>query len=146
VLEGSSQSDVTVEHVGSLSREPNRSKTVHVVGPCQKLFQQSGKLGGTTPVVYFASVFDRDLKLRGWSTNTDKDEMEEVVDEEEPVEGEGEGEGEEEGEGEGEGEGDVEGDEEEEGEEEEEWIEEEVEEEPDTVRDLLSTHSVWLRM
>ena len=53
-------------------------------------------------------------------TNTDKDEMEEVVDEEDPVEGEGveEGEGE--------------------------------EEDPDTVRDLLSTllstHSVWLRM
>ncbi len=49
-------------------------------------------------------------------------------------------------------------DDEEEGEEEEEWITEEeeeeeeaketeeVEEEPDTVRELLSTHSVWLRM
>jgi len=72
-------------------------------------------------------------------TNTDKDEMEEVVDEEEDVEGEG----------------DVEGDEEE-GEEEEEWLEEEeveeeeveteeTEEEPDEVRELLSTHSVWLR-
>jgi hypothetical protein len=68
VLEGSSQSDVTVEHVGSLSREPKRSKTVHVVGPCQKLCQQRGKLGGTTPVVYFASVFDNTLKLRGWAT------------------------------------------------------------------------------
>jgi hypothetical protein len=76
-----------------------------------------------------------------FQTNTDKDEMEEVVDEEESVEGEGVEEGE------GEGEGDVEGDEEEEGEEEEEWVEEEeVEEEPDVVRDLLSTHSVWLRM
>jgi len=42
---------------------------------------------------------------------------------------------------------DVEGDEEEEGEEEEEWVEEEeVEEESDEVRDLLSTHSDWLRM
>ena len=44
-------------------------------------------------------------------------------------------EGVEEGEGEGEGEGDVEGDEEEEG-----------EEEADVVRNLLSTHSAWLRM
>ena len=71
-------------------------------------------------------------------TNTDQDEMEEVVDEEEDVEGEGASEGE--------GEGDVEGDEEE-GEEEEEWVEEEeVEEESDSVRDLLSTHSVWVRM
>jgi len=47
--------------------------------------------------------------------------MEEVVDEEEDVEGEGV--------------------------EEEEWLEEEeVEEEPDGVRDLLFTHSDWLRM
>jgi hypothetical protein len=68
VLEGSSQSDVTVEDVESLSREPKRSKTVHVVGPCQKLWQQCGELAGTTPVVYVVSVFDRDLKLRGWST------------------------------------------------------------------------------
>jgi hypothetical protein len=35
VLEGSSQSDVTVEDVESLSREPKLSKTVHVVGHCQ---------------------------------------------------------------------------------------------------------------
>ena len=34
-----------------------------------------------------------------------------------------------------------------EGEEEEEWVEqEEVEKEPDAFRDLLSTHSDWLRM
>jgi hypothetical protein len=52
-------------------------------------------------------------------TNSDKDEMEEVVDEEQDVEGEVE---------------------------EEEKETEEVEEEPDPVRDLLSTHSVWLRM
>ena len=39
VLEGSSQSDVTVEDVTSLSRESKHSKTVHVVGHCQKLFQ-----------------------------------------------------------------------------------------------------------
>ena len=64
-----------------------------------------------------------------FQTNTDKDEMEEVVDEEEH------------------GEGEWEGDEEEEGEEEEEWVEEEeVDEEPDEVRDLLSTHSVWLKL
>jgi hypothetical protein len=68
VLEGSSQSDVTVEDVGSLSRDPNHSKTVHVVGHCQKLCQERGKLTGTTPVVYFASTFDRALKLRGWGT------------------------------------------------------------------------------
>ena len=37
LMEGSSQSDVTVEDVESLSREPKRSKTVHVVGHCQKL-------------------------------------------------------------------------------------------------------------
>ena len=54
-------------------------------------------------------------------TNTDKDEMEEVVDEEENVE---------------------------DGEEEDEETKEteEVEEESDGVRDLLSTHSTWLRM
>ena len=49
-------------------------------------------------------------------TNTDKDEMEEVVDEEEDVEVE------------------------------EELETDETEEEPGEVRDLLSTHSVWLRM
>jgi hypothetical protein len=37
VLQGSSQSDVTVEDMESLSREPKRSNTVHVVGHCQKL-------------------------------------------------------------------------------------------------------------
>ena len=68
VLEGSSQPDVTVEDVGSLSRDPNHSKTVHVVGHCQKLCQYRGKLTGTTPVVYFSSTFDRALKLRGWGT------------------------------------------------------------------------------
>jgi hypothetical protein len=68
VLQGSSQSDVTVEDVESLSRESKRSKTVHVVGHCQKLCQEHGKLTGTTPVVYFASTFDRTLKLRGWGT------------------------------------------------------------------------------
>jgi hypothetical protein len=68
VLEGSSQSDVTVEDVESLSREPKRSKTVHVVGHCQKLCQQLVKLTGTTPVVYFTSTFDRTLMLRGWGT------------------------------------------------------------------------------
>ncbi len=68
VLEGSSPSDETVKDVESLSRETKCSKTVHVVGHCQKLCQYRGKLTGTTPVVYFASTFDRALKLRGWGT------------------------------------------------------------------------------
>ena len=51
-----------------------------------------------------------------FQTNTDKDEMEEVVDEEEDVEVK------------------------------EELETDETEEEPDVVRDLLSTHSDWLRM
>jgi hypothetical protein len=63
----------------------------------------------------------------GSMSHTDKDEIQKVVDEEENVE-------------------DVE-EEEEEGEEEEEEVKEtEEEEDPDTVRNLLSTHSVWLRM
>ena len=93
LLDGNSQSDVTVQDVESLSRDPKRSKTVHVVGP----------LPTNCP--------DREKTYSELSVSLGQEDIFQVVDEEEEVEGEGEGEGE--------GAGDVEGDEKE-GEEEEE--------------------------
>ena len=175
-----------MQDVEALSRDPKRIKTVHVLGHCQRMCQERGKLKGTSDVAFFVSTFVRALKSRGWGTgnkplptnwpgsqksyselstslgqvtilqmgvrqgvssdsdeevgsssqstvtqtNTDKDEMEEVVDEKKTMEDVGEGEGE--------GEGEEE--------EEEEKETEETEEEPDSVRELLSTHSAWLRM
>ena len=70
-------------------------ETIFQMGPRQRVSSGSDEQVGSTS------------RNTVFQTNTDKDEMEEVVDEEEPVEGQGVEEGE------GEGEGDVEGDEEE---------------------------------
>jgi hypothetical protein len=68
MMDGNSQSDVTVQDVEALSRNPKDIKTVHVLGHCQKMCQKRGKLKGTTTVVFFVSTFVRVLKSRGWGT------------------------------------------------------------------------------
>ena len=68
LLDGNSQSDVTVQDVEALSRDPKRIKTVHVLGHCQRMCQEHGKLKGTSDVAFFVSTFVRALKSRGWGT------------------------------------------------------------------------------
>ena len=68
-MDGNSQSDVTVEDMGELSRVPKRTKTGHVVGHCQKVCQEGGKVYGTTDVAFFVSRFVQALKSRDWGTD-----------------------------------------------------------------------------
>jgi hypothetical protein len=68
MIDGNSQSDVTAQDLGELSRPPNRTKTAHLLGHCQKVCQDGAKLQRTTAVAFFVSKFVPDLKSRGWDT------------------------------------------------------------------------------
>ena len=67
-MDGNSQSDVTVdsEDMEELSRVPTHTKTGHVVGHCQKVCQEGGKVHGTTVVAFLVSRFVQILKSRDW--------------------------------------------------------------------------------
>ena len=56
LLDGNSQSDVTVQDVEELSRAPKRTMTAHEVGHCQKLCNERGKVKGPTVVIFFVST------------------------------------------------------------------------------------------
>ena len=66
IINGDSQSDVTVQDLEELSRAPKRKKTE--VGHCQKVCQDGAKLQGTTAVAFWVSKFVPALKSRGWDT------------------------------------------------------------------------------
>ena len=66
IINGDSQSDVTVQDLEELSRAPKRKKTE--VGHCQKVCQDGAKLQGTTAVAFWLSKFVSVLKSRGWDT------------------------------------------------------------------------------
>ena len=66
IINGDSQSDVTVQDLEELSRAPKRKKTE--VGHCQKVCQDGAKLQGTTAVAFWLSKFVPALKSRGWDT------------------------------------------------------------------------------
>jgi hypothetical protein len=67
MIDGNSQSDVTVQDLKELSRVPKRKKTE--VGHCQKVCQDGEKLQGTTAVAFWVSKFVPTLKSRGWDTS-----------------------------------------------------------------------------
>ena len=66
MINGDSQSDVTVQDLEELSRAPKRKKTE--VGHCQKVCQGGAKLQGTTAVAFWVSKFVPALKSREWDT------------------------------------------------------------------------------
>ena len=66
IINGDSQSDVTVQDLEELSRAPKRKKTE--VGHCQKVCQDGAKLQETTAVAFWVSKFVPVLKSRGWDT------------------------------------------------------------------------------
>ena len=66
MIDGNSQSDVTVQDLEELSRAPKRKKTE--VGHCQKVCHDGVKLQRTTVVAFFVSKFVPALKSRGWDT------------------------------------------------------------------------------
>ncbi len=68
MIDGNSQSDVTAQDLGELSRPPNHTKTAHLLGHCQKVCQDGAKLQRTTTVAFFVSKFVPPLKSRGWDT------------------------------------------------------------------------------
>jgi hypothetical protein len=57
-----------VQDLEELSRDPKRTKTVHVVGRCQNVCQRGAKVQGTTAVAFFVSRFVPALQSRGWGT------------------------------------------------------------------------------
>jgi hypothetical protein len=69
LLDDNSQSDVTVQDLEELSRDPKHSTTVHLVGRCQKVCQQGGEMQGTTDVAFFVSRFVPALQSRGLGTS-----------------------------------------------------------------------------
>ena len=65
IINGDSQSDVTVQDLEELSRAPKRKKTE--VGHCQKVCQDGAKLQGTTTVAFWLSKFVPKVTLVGYS-------------------------------------------------------------------------------
>ena len=65
MIDENSQSDVTVQELEELSRSPKRTKTVHLLGHCQKVCKEGVTLQGTTVVAFFVPA----LQSRGWGTH-----------------------------------------------------------------------------
>jgi hypothetical protein len=65
LIDGNSQSDVTVQDLEELSRPPKRTKTAYFLGHCQNVCQDGAKLQGTTAVAFLVSKFVPPLKSRG---------------------------------------------------------------------------------
>ena len=69
MIDGNSRSDVTVQELEELSRSPKSTKTVHLLGHCEKVCQEGAKLQGTTDAAFFVSKFVPTLQSRGWGTH-----------------------------------------------------------------------------